>query len=63
MGSRTCVHGGSMMMSCDADRNRWLELNLIHYLSSSAVVAVHISCIVSAALGGLSCSEAGEPPL
>ena len=52
MGNRTCVHGGTVIMSCDTDHNRWLELNLIYYLSSSAVVAVHISCIVSAACKG-----------
>ena len=43
-----------MIMSCDADRNRWLELNLNYYLSSSEVVAVHISCIVSARAWGAS---------
>ena len=47
-----------MIMSCDTDRNRWLELNLIHYLGSSAVVAVHISCIVSAAREGVRASGA-----
>ena len=52
MGNRTCVHGGTVIMSCDTDHNRWLELNLIYYLSSSAVVAVHISCIVSATCKG-----------
>ena len=58
MGNRTCVHGGSMIRSCDTDRNRWLELNLIHYLGSSAVVAVHIYCIVSAACKGVRASGA-----
>ena len=53
MGSRTCVHRGSMMVSCDSDRNRWLELNLIRYLGTSAAVAVHVYCIVSTACEGV----------
>ena len=47
-----------MIRSCDTDRNRWLELDLMDYLGSSAVVAVHIYCIVSAACKGVRASGA-----
>ena len=48
-----------MIMSCDTDRNRWLELNLIHYLIRQFGNCSNTYFLHRIALRSLSCSEAG----